>query len=170
MTKQLSSLSLLLPLSLTYTQTHTPPDCLMASPVGKPRCSTWSSRPSTWTCRPSWERCSATPPTQASSYQPYCSWCKETLWLSGVVAHYRLTVKYLRYLPWHCLDGAGRSRCSPGVRNQRWVSLRRSWSKLFLHDRLAIYYLNSVSKAYQNSNIELKKKMQMVSWQHLLKH
>ncbi|KAG7481200.1 hypothetical protein MATL_G00064510 [Megalops atlanticus] len=27
--------------------------------------------------------------------------------------------------------------------------------------RLAIYYLNSVSKAYQNANIELKKKMQM---------
>ncbi|CAF93597.1 unnamed protein product [Tetraodon nigroviridis] len=27
--------------------------------------------------------------------------------------------------------------------------------------RLAIYYLNSVSEAYQKSNIELKKKMQM---------
>lgn len=29
--------------------------------------------------------------------------------------------------------------------------------------RLAIYYLNSVSEAYKNSNMELKKKMQMVS-------
>lgn len=29
--------------------------------------------------------------------------------------------------------------------------------------RLAIYYLNSVSEAYQNSNMELKKKMQMVN-------
>uniref|UniRef100_A0A3Q3ALB6 Transmembrane channel-like protein n=1 Tax=Kryptolebias marmoratus TaxID=37003 RepID=A0A3Q3ALB6_KRYMA len=29
--------------------------------------------------------------------------------------------------------------------------------------RLAIYYLNSTSKAYQNANMELKKKMQMVS-------
>ena len=28
--------------------------------------------------------------------------------------------------------------------------------------RLAIYYLNSVSEAYQNANNELKKKMQMV--------
>lgn len=29
-------------------------------------------------------------------------------------------------------------------------------------DRLAIYYLNAVSKAYQNANLELKRKMQMV--------
>lgn len=29
-------------------------------------------------------------------------------------------------------------------------------------DRLAIYYLNAVSKAYQNANMELKRKMQMV--------
>ena len=29
--------------------------------------------------------------------------------------------------------------------------------------RLAIYYLNSVSEAYKNSNMELKKKMQMVN-------
>lgn len=29
--------------------------------------------------------------------------------------------------------------------------------------RLAIYYLNSVSEAYKNANLELKKKMQMVS-------
>lgn len=29
--------------------------------------------------------------------------------------------------------------------------------------RLAIYYLNAVSKAYQNANMELKRKMQMVS-------
>lgn len=33
---------------------------------------------------------------------------------------------------------------------------------IFFLYRLAIYYLNSVSKAYQNSNMELKKKMQMV--------
>jgi len=29
-------------------------------------------------------------------------------------------------------------------------------------DRLAIYYLNAVSKAYQNANMELKRKMQLV--------
>lgn len=29
--------------------------------------------------------------------------------------------------------------------------------------RLAIYYLNSVSEAYKNANLDLKKKMQMVS-------
>lgn len=34
--------------------------------------------------------------------------------------------------------------------------------------RLAIYYLNAVSKAYQQANVDLKKKMQMVSMSVLL--
>lgn len=34
---------------------------------------------------------------------------------------------------------------------------------LILYDRLAIYYLNAVSKGYQQANIDLKRKMQMVS-------
>ena len=33
----------------------------------------------------------------------------------------------------------------------------------FLLVRLALYYLNAVSKAYQQANLDLKKKMQMVS-------
>lgn len=34
---------------------------------------------------------------------------------------------------------------------------------LILCDRLAIYYLNAVSKGYQQANMDLKRKMQMVS-------
>lgn len=34
---------------------------------------------------------------------------------------------------------------------------------LILYDRLAIYYLNAVSKGYQQANMDLKRKMQMVS-------
>ena len=37
-----------------------------------------------------------------------------------------------------------------------------------LNGRLAIYYLNAVSKAYQQANVDLKKKMQMVSMSLLL--
>lgn len=31
-----------------------------------------------------------------------------------------------------------------------------------MHNRLALYYLNAVSKGYQQANIDLKKKMKMV--------
>lgn len=44
--------------------------------VGRRRCLMWSWRRSTWTCQPSWGHSSAMLPTQASSYQLYCSWCK----------------------------------------------------------------------------------------------
>lgn len=38
---------------------------------------------------------------------------------------------------------------------------------IFTH-RLAIYYLNAVSKAYKQANIDLKKKMQMVGKSSIL--
>lgn len=44
--------------------------------VGSRKCLTLSWRRLTWTCQHSWGRSSATQPTQASSYQLYCSWCK----------------------------------------------------------------------------------------------
>lgn len=52
------------------------------------------------------------------------------------------------------------------------VSKTWCWLKLFYYnvqlwlilcDRLAIYYLNAVSKGYQQANMDLKRKMQMVS-------
>lgn len=39
---------------------------------------------------------------------------------------------------------------------------------IMLYDRLAIYYLNAVSKGYQQANMDLKRKMQMVSMSVLL--
>lgn len=32
-----------------------------------------------------------------------------------------------------------------------------------MHNRLALYYLNAVSKGYQRANLDLKRKMKMVS-------
>lgn len=49
------------------------------------------------------------------------------------------------------------------------VCIAGLWSKLLCclcwlsPNRLAIYYLNAVSKGYQQANLDLKRKMQMVS-------
>ena len=45
------------------------------------------------------------------------------------------------------------------------VFLLKTYFVVYICDRLAIYYLNSVSEAYQGANMELKKKMQMVRLQ-----
>lgn len=42
------------------------------------------------------------------------------------------------------------------------LAFNKSTPVCLVSDRLAIYYLNAVSKAYQNANLELKRKMQMV--------
>lgn len=44
--------------------------------AGSRKCLMWSWRRSTWTCQPSWGQSSVMQPTQASSYQLYCSWCE----------------------------------------------------------------------------------------------
>lgn len=47
---------------------------------------------------------------------------------------------------------------------QAWdVVILLSKDLFILYNRLAIYYLNTVSKGYQQANIDLKRKMQMVS-------
>lgn len=47
---------------------------------------------------------------------------------------------------------------------QAWYVVIPFLKDLFiLFNRLAIYYLNTVSKGYQQANLDLKRKMQMVS-------
>lgn len=43
------------------------------------------------------------------------------------------------------------------------IHLQWHSKRLILCNRLAIYYLNTVSKGYQQANLDLKKKMKMVS-------